>query len=246
MTLLLRDIRGDQPKVGSSVDPDVGSFAPALDQLTGWWRADYAGAPWVPSASKGGSGSIGNLTAHTGTVSVGTKQNGKAPAHFAGAQDMLHASDITAFVSKQQGTVLALLKPNAAVAPTGNVYDDPAVFHDNNADLCITYSTSGFGVAGYDGAYKTKQVACATGAYHLVMMRWDSTNLGLTLDSASEQVVACGPLTIMTGALVLGQGSAGGFLSADILEIAFANYKFSNATYAAWKTNLNARYGLAL
>ena len=41
---------------------DMG-FDPTSLSLTGFWRASYSGAPWVPTASAGTSGANGNLVA---------------------------------------------------------------------------------------------------------------------------------------------------------------------------------------
>lgn len=220
-------------------------FDPATLSLTGWWRANFTSAPWVPTASAGSSGSRANLVAHTGTVTAGTAQNSKTPAHFVAA-DLPNNDDVTTFFTTSAGTLIALVKPNAASAPSGNIYDDPAIYHDSNADIGLTFTTSGFGAFAYDGSYKSKYVACATGAYHLVMMRWNGSTLGLTLDSAPESTTACSTLTILTGATVVGEGYAGGFLVADILELIMAKTAFTNATYANIKSYVNARYGLSL
>lgn len=231
--------------LGTSFGGSTNTFDPATLSLTGWWRSNFTSPPWVPTASAGSSGSRLNLVTHTGTVTAGTAQNGKIPAHFATA-DMLNDDDVTTFFTTNAGTLIALVKPTAASAPSGNFYDDPAIYHDSNADLCLTYTTSGFGAIAYSGSYKTKYVACATGAYHLIMMRWNGSTLGLTLDSAAESTTPCSTLTIFSGTTVLGQGYGGGFLVADMLELIMANTAFTNATYANIKSYVNTRYGLSL
>lgn len=219
--------------------------SPSVLALTGWWRASFTGAPWHPTASAGTSGTNGDMTAHTGSATTGTAQNGLTPAHFSSC-DLINTTDAQTLFAKAHGTLIAVVKPNTASTPTGNVYDDPVVYRDSNADVGLTFTTSGFGVFAYDGAYRSKYVACATGAYHIVMMRWNSTNLGLTLDSASEQTTACSALTILSGTVGFGQGYAGGFLGMDLLEIMMIDAAISDATFGHIKSYVNARYALSL
>lgn len=227
---------------GGSLEP---GFDPATLALTGWWRADFGGVPWLPTASAGSSGSRGNLVADSGTVTAGTAQGGHTPAHFATA-DLINATDSQTFFTTAAGTIIALVKPNASVAPSGNIYDDPCVYRDNNADCVLSFTTSGFGVVAYDGGFKSKYVACATGAYHLVRMRWNGSTLGITLDSAAEQTVSCGTLAVLTGAAFVGVGYGGGFLAMDLLELMMANTAISDDDFASIKDYVNARYALSL
>jgi hypothetical protein len=176
---------------------------------------------------------------------VGSSQGGHTPAHFASA-DLVNATDAQSFFTTTGGSIISLVKPNAAAAPTGNIYDDPCVYRDANADCVLSFTTDGFGVVAYDGGYKSKYVACATGAYHLVRMRWNGSTLGLTLDSGSEQTVSCGTLAVLTGAALVGVGYAGGFLAMDLLELMMSATAISDDDFASIKDYVNARYGLSL
>jgi hypothetical protein len=110
-------------------------------------------------------------------------------------------------------------------------------------------TTSGIGGFVYDGAYKLARVACGLGAWHLAMVRWDGTNIGVTLDSGSETTTAAGTATVMTGTLVNGLGypnPTSKYFAGSILELATAAYTFSTSDYANFKSYVNARYGLSL
>lgn len=223
------------------------AFTPADLALSGWWSADFAGAPWAPSASAGGSGGTGNAIAHIGVVTPGTAVNGHTPAHFS-ASDLTNATDATTFFTVGSGSIIAIVKPNTASVPTGNFFDDPCVYRDSNADVVLSYTTLGFGAITFQAAYKTVYEAApsAVGAYHLVRMRWDSANLGLTVDSNPERTTACGALTIMTGTLEFAVGNAGGFLGMDLLDIMMLPTSLSDANYAKIKNYALFRYGLVL
>ncbi len=216
--------------------------------ISGYWRANYAGAPWVATATAGVSGTTGNLVVGI-APSTGTAQNGKTPALFvaASSQYLTNPTDATTLYTTGAGSILVLFKAVSAIAATGTIYQDPVFIRDSNSDLGMSFTTSGVGAYAYSSGYVSNTVACATGAYHLAMMRWDGVNFGLTIDSGAEQTIACGALTTMTGTVVVGQGYAPNpYLDANILELATAKYKVSNADYANAKAYINTRYNLTL
>lgn len=223
-------------------------FDPATLTLSGWWRASYTGAPWVANASAGGSGGNGDMATNLSDPGTGTAQNGYTPPDFNGtANNLRNTTDISNFASTTGSTVICLFRADTAAAATGNVYDDAALIVDTNADYGLTFTTSGIGGFMYDGAYKSKYVACATGAYHIVMMRHNGTNLGMTLDSAAEVTQACGTLTSLTGGINTGSGYGGAhFFDGRILELMISNTVLTNTEYGNVKTYCNSRYSLAL
>ncbi len=243
------------PTVGDAVNGRVSAyfdstasevFDPATLNLSGWWRADFAGAPWVANASAGDSLANGDLEANNGTVNVGTAQNGHAPADFDGTSDLRNLQDSSLLITTTAGTFVVLAKFDTAAAPSGNTYDDPAVIYESTADMGLTYTTSGFTGFVYDGAYQSKSVAAATGAYHLVMMRWDGVNLGMTIDSSAEVTQACGALIGITGFTTVGLGYGGGRIDGRILELMVSPVTLTPANYAAIKSYVNTVYNLAL
>ncbi len=240
-------------KLGLSLDLHgprgaTAAFDPATLALTGWWRASYAGAPWAATASAGTSLANGGLTTNSDDPTVGTTQNGYAPADFNGSGNNLrNVTDITSFATTTASTIVALFRADTAAAPTGNIYDDASLFIDANADYGLSFTTSGVGGFATAGVYKSKYVACATGAYHLVMMRHNGVNLGMTLDSAAEVTSVCGTLTALSGNIDTGRGyGAAHFFDGRILELMIAGVALSDGDYANIRGYVNTRYGLAL
>lgn len=224
-------------------------FNPATLALSGWWRASYTGAPWAARASAGTSLANGDLETNGNDPATGAATNGLTPPDFDGVNDNLrNLADITNFVTTGAGTVIALFNADSAIPPTGTIYDDAALLVDGNADFALTFTTSGVTGVVYSGGYVSKSVACSPASgYHLVMMRYDSTNLGMTLDSAAETTVACGALTNLAGFINTGMGYLGGrYLDGRILELMTASTKLTTTDYADIKSYVNSRYALAL
>ncbi len=224
-------------------------YDPAVLNLSGWWRAAYAGAPWAGNASAGVSGTTGALVTGGSDPAVGTTQNGYAPAEFVdtGSDFLTNATDATTLFTTTAGSIVCLFRAASAAAPDATDYYDAPFYRDTNADVLMTFTTSGVGGVLYDGAYKTLDVACGINAYHLAMLRWDGADMGITIDSAAETTTACGPLTSMTGTMVAGQGyTAAHYLDARVLELMTSPTTISDADYGNIKSYANSRYGLAL
>ncbi len=230
------------------VRPVVSSvFNIATLSWSGLWYASYAGAPWAARASAGASGSNGNLVTNLNDPSTGTAQNGLTPADFDGTNDNLRNLTLdSTFYTTTAGSIVALFRADTAAAPTGNVYDDPTLFRNTNSNVGISYTTSGFGGYAYDGAYKSKYVAAATGAYHLVMMDWDASNIGMTLNSAARVTSACGTLTLGGDAVNVGMGYASTCIDGRLLMLGTSTTKFSGANYTNIKSWVNSTFALSL
>ncbi len=226
-----------------------GPFDPATLDLSGWWRADYAGAPWSGNASAGVSGTTGALVTAGFDPDVGAAQNGWDPAEFVAANTdhLVNATDATTLFTTTAGAIVCLFRAASADAQTGSGYDDAPFYRDSNADLAMTFTTSGVGAVAYDGGYKIHAVACGTGAYHLAMMRWNGSTLGITLDSASESTIACSTLTVLTGTALVAYGYGGTHkLDARVLELMTSPTAISPTDYGNIKSYVNDRYGLSL
>jgi hypothetical protein len=209
----------------SFIKSSVAAFDPATLSLTSWWRASYGGSPWAPTASAGSSGSRGNLVTNTGMPSVGTAQNGLTPAQFNGTtQDLTNATTSSTLFTAGAGTIVALWRGDTAATASGNDYDDPAIYLDAGvAQTGLTFTASGFTGFLYDGVYRANTVAAGTGAYHLVMMRWNGVILGMTLDSAAENTTLAGPVILGAGSMSVGRGYGGGFINGRLLELMTAD-----------------------
>ena len=221
-------------------------FDPTTLAASGYWRASYTGAPWAAVATAGTSLANGNLAAGV-APGVGAAVNGKTPATFDGSTQYLdNATDATVLYSASGSGIIALVQVNGSVAPSGSTYDDAAIAIDGNADYGLTSTTSGITAMVYSGGYVTRTVATTAG-FHLIMMRHDGVLLGLTKDSAAEDTIAAGALTVFTGPLYVGRGYAGGkWFNGEILELMTFNSYPSNGNYSDFKSYVNATYGLVL
>lgn len=226
-------------------------FDPATLALSGWWRGSYAGAPWAANASAGASLANGNLVVGV-APSTGTAQGGFTPATMNGStQYLTNPTLLSTLFTAGAGSIVCLYKAAVAKAPqaAGSEYLDPYCFGDEgNGGLGLSFTTAGFKAFLYDGTYKTATVAQATGSYALAVMRWDSTNLGLTVNSAAEITTACGAFAAgMAHPVSMGRSYAGtGMLQGDMLEVMCINSKLSNTDIANIKSYVNSRYALAL
>ncbi len=241
------------PHPFSFIKSSASAFDPATLNLSGWWRIPYGGAPLAAVASAGSSGSNGNLVTNGNDPSVGANLNGHALVDFDGTNDNLrNTNDITTFATTTASTVIAVFKVDAVDAATGNVYDDANLLNDGNADYGITLSAGG-GASdvnitgfGYDGAYRSKTVVGALNTYHAVMMRHNGTDLGMTLDGASEVTQACGTLAVLTGIINIGRGYAGGhFFNGQLVELITSQVALTPTNFTDYRTSyLASRYGI--
>jgi hypothetical protein len=233
-----------------------GGAAPVFDITTlawsGLWRASYSGAPWAGVASAGVSGTTGNLAAGTAPT-TGTAQNGLTPAAFAAAssQYLTNATAVSTVFTHAAGSIVALVYGVSAVAAAGNPYDDPAIFVDQGTgSVGLTHTASGFKAFLYDGvSYKTRTAAAATGSYHLVMLDWDASTLGLTLNSGARDSIAIagGGWNVNAGNINVGRGYlTSAFIDARILMVGCSASQFSAGNYANIKSYVNSTYALSL
>ena len=223
-------------------------FSPAELPLSLWNRGDFA-VPWTANASTGASLANGSLVTAGSDPTAGTSYNGHVSANFASAssQYLTNPTDAAVLYGTSAKTIVALLAAGGAVAPTGNVYDDAAIVVDANADTGMSYTTSGYTMFVYDGAYKSKSVPMSGSALHLVMGRHDGANLGMTLDSAAEVTQAAGNSAVMTGTLYVGRGYLGAkFFDGKIEELMIASAVLTPSNYADIKSYCNTRYNLTL
>lgn len=222
----------------------AGGFDPAALNLTGWWRGSYAGAPWGASASAGPSSTTGSLSAGVAPA-TGAAQNGFTPADFDGStQFLVNANDMSSTFLAGAGTIVALFRADTAAAPAGG-FDDPAIFADSQGFVTLAFTTSG--VRAYLAGLGFVDSAASVGSYHLAMMRWDGSTLGITVDSGAEVSAASSPMGVLTGTIQVGKSSFTTTLfDGAILELMTSRVVFTNGDYANVKRYVNSRYGLSL
>jgi hypothetical protein len=230
------------------------AFDPATLALSGWWRASYAGSPWVARASAGGSGGNGNLTEATNPPATGTAVNGLTPASFNGTTQIIaNANALTTFITSTAWSIALLIKPTAtAVARSvGAGYNDPAIISETTQGYWyLTYTTSGVTIGHYDptaGVWKEANQACSSGSWHLVQAWFDATNISISVDSVAATNVASTDQGVAgVGPLTLGKAFAAAYYAGDVADVMVATTNLGATARGNIKSYVNSRYALAL
>jgi hypothetical protein len=229
-------------------------FDPATLSLTGWWRASYSASPWVGTASAGSSGSR-NLTEATNAPSVGAAVSGYDPAEFDGVNDRFFNIAWTTLFSAGAGSVAVIFNADTAAAESSGLgYDEPTLIGDGSSgNFGLSVHTTG-GVTRRvrahfldGGGYKTRVQTISLSTWNLAVMRWDSANMTLNLNSLAASSVACGALSGAAGNALVGLNyTAAAAYDGKIAEIICSQSAWDDATVTSIKSYVNARYGLAL
>lgn len=224
----------------------VVSFDPATLQASIWVKQTYAGAPWAFSASAGPSFWLGSFTSNTGDPTVASL-NGYDVASYNGTQSLraLNAYSDTIY-RPTAGGIIALFRPTAAAADTGSIYDNAAIIADSAGNTGLTYTSSGFRGFVSSSGYQSVLSAKPTGSWYLVMLRWDGSTLGLTVNSDSEVTTACGAVNLNGAYQLTGNGYASNFITGQVAEIMTLPVTPSLIDYAGFKSYVNTKYALSL
>lgn len=225
-------------------------FDPATLSLSGWWRASYAGDPWVGVASAGASGAR-DLTAGT-APGTGSALNGLAPADFNGSTHTLVNANTTAdFFSAAAWSMIVLFNADTAQAYGADEYDNESLISTTGAaaaEIGMAFSANGVSVWQADGGgWPGVTVACGTAGWHLARAKYDGTDIKLSIDSGAYSSGAAGNIVTTTETLQVGvDWFASQFFDGKIAEIMFAQTDLSDGTLDNIKSYINARYALAL
>lgn len=227
-------------------------FSPAQLSVSGWWRANYGGAPWTPTASAGGSGSNGNLVAGT-APSTGATQNGYTPAAFnaSSSQYLQSAHSPSTYLAVGAGTVYVLAYVVSAPATSGTSWTDPTLCGtDGSVEMEMTYSSSGFVCHYFDGSHHdTPAISFSTGAYHLFQLTWNGSTVSARVDGGSAQTTSAGSIdTLAQAALNVGvtYDTTTAFTTCRMLELLTASSALSTATLDKIRAYANTRYGVSV
>lgn len=226
-------------------------FNPATLNLSGWWRANYTGSPWVPTASAGNSGTNGNLAEATNPPTIGASQNAKAPAEFNGTNQIITTDNaMTTYLGNSAGSVWGVFRASAAAVDAGaglRIDNKGLVYQDTGGTVFgIGYSASGVTVAYYDTGYRELVADANINNYHLFQVKWNATTLSLRVDSLARTTIAVTALTIGASPLVLGKNYATNFQACRMEEIGTSLNTFSDTQEDNIKSYVNATYGLSL
>lgn len=225
-------------------------FDPGTLSLTGWWRASYAGPPWLARASAGTSGANGNLVTAGSDPSVGTPVNGLDPADFNGAGNYLtNGTNNDVFFSGTGSAVFLFNADGPLPVASGTDYADGNLLTDpTNAETTFGITSAGFGACIYSGAYVRLNTACSSGSWHLGQAKWDGVNLKVRVDGGSWSSTACGSWSMVGPGPVRVGLSYGApiYFDGKLLEVMLADSALSDSDFNSIKSYINIRYGLAL
>ncbi len=220
------------------------TFEPTSLALTGYWRANYTGAPWVGTASAGTSGSQ-DLTIGDAAPSTGSAVNGYTPADLDGTDDeLIFDGTIDTYFAAGVLSMFFLIWFDTA---------DGQIVYDSGDSRINVFKTTAEGVGiSYNNGDAVAIRACATGAWKLFTVRADGANVQVGINEAPGAAGGAssdphsGTLSTLTGTLTLGTTFGAGQLNAKILEIGFSDVALTDQNFADIKTYCNSRYALSL
>lgn len=196
-------------------------YSPAQENLTGWWRGDFA-VPWTPKVSAGVSGTNGSLVTTGANPAAGAAVSGHVPAAYGGTSQLDAANTETAYLAVASGSIFQMAKVNTnAVAPAANTYDDVALLNDANGAVQMRYNTSGFSCTIFDGiAYQpAPYIGFTLAAWHLFFGSWDGTHVNGGVDGSALSSALAGNAGVAAVALHTGTNYNGAaHANADLME----------------------------
>lgn len=174
------------------------TFNPASLAATVYLK-DYAGAPWVGTASAGTSAAQDFVAG--GGAAVGANFGSHPSADFNGSTAYLQGTGDTLgtyFTGSAYGLDI-IFEADTAAAPTGagTEYTDVALFGDaTNGEFYVTYTTAGVRVGLYDGAayQNTTPIAHATATKGNAQIYYDGTSVYCRVNGSAFQSVVVGNL----------------------------------------------------
>lgn len=232
---------------GASGTTSFEYWSPASLSLSGWWKANFASAPWAGNASAGAS-SGRNLTTNGADPTTGTTQGGFTPPAFA-SQNLVSAVNNNTYFGGN-GSLYSLFFATAAPAPVGTAYGDGNIFsNSSNAETEFGFTSSGIGACVLDSSvtYQRINVGCGTGAWHLAQFKFDGTNLKARVDNGSWSSIACTAYTPVTpGGVKVGTSFGASNFAGRILELAPSTTVVSDANFDKIRLYCNQRYGVSV
>lgn len=227
-----------------------GGFTPASLPLTGWYRASFAASPWAGTASAGASGSR-SVSEATFPPFAGSTVNGFAPAVFNGSnQQLLQASGtIDDYFNVGSLTIASLMFVSAITGGSANGYDNPAIVSETGGNLSLATGGAGNDKAvayAFDASAKKIELSLTTGAWHLLWMTLDGTNMKLSIDGGAQTSLAVGNLAGVASTLRIGRNYQNVYWAGSTLELLLSDQALTVSDRDNTRAYILARYGLSV
>lgn len=224
--------------------------------LSGYWGPDFAGSPWVGTASAGTSGGL-ELSEGFSPPTTGAALNGFIPADFDGINQHLTATTsgsttMTNYITISAYSYFTLFNADTASADVGSTtpYNNPALFSSDGGGMGLSFSDAGVGAWHFNGTdYHTISVSTTTNNWHLAIVTYDGTDLTTYVDSmsGSAQTRSHADSSVLTYTLHVGTNySISAFFDGRIEEIGFIKTALTSDQRGVIKTYINNKYGLSL
>lgn len=213
---------------------------------TAWYR-NFRASPWTDMLAGA------TLTEATNPCTVGTAINGRQTALFDGTNDRISDTTHTLahYITSSAGTVIVVFHATAAAADVAaNLpYTLPSLFCDTNVAFAVGYGAGGVRAGFYDGTdWNSAVAAAAINNNHFAAVRFNTTSIGVRVDSGSEVAVArAGAVGAMTNGIRVGASyNATAFYTGRIADVLTFNVRLSDNEINEFKAYFNAFYALSL
>lgn len=206
------------------------AFDPATLPLT-LYLTDFAGLPWVGTASAGTSGSH-NLVTNGVDPTVGASFGTHPSADFNGAQYIKTDVVMSAILSASAYSLQFIAEFDTAGATNAAIYSEPGIFANTSSYVNVSYTTSGVRAGRNTGADElTAYIALATSTKACIQMKYDGTNIKCRVNGGAWQSVAAANVTDLTVIGVCGVNYALTiFVDGRIAQVLASDTALSDAT----------------
>lgn len=223
--------------------------------LSGYWRPDFTGVPWVGTTTAGTSGGL-ELDNGGNSPTTGTAVNGYTPPDFNGSNQSLIATTLptmTDYITTSIYSYFVVFNADTAPSDFGGSsapYSNAALFASTSGGMGLAFSTSGVSAWHFDNSnYNTIQVAASAGAFHLAIVVYDGTDLTTYVDSlsGSAQSRSNVGVSVLSYTMFVGKNyNASQYFDGRILEFGLSKNAFSASERLNIKGYVNGKYGLSL
>jgi hypothetical protein len=227
------------------------TFSPGSLNLTNWLNGNYSSLPWAGTASAGTSGSVNEITYSAGIDPVtGITLNGHTAVRYTNLKaSKLSETNIANLITSSSYTVSALI--NIVTAPSAFV----TAAYQHAMILCssqywgVTFSTAGITVFHYTGSFPSVTIACGTGAWHLVDVKYDGVNVNIRVDGGAWASGAVGNISfggVPTTGYDYPSYPPTGPYDFHLMERIVSKLQISDADLNNYRAYINTRYGLSI